>query len=84
MEGLQTRACRDHPESADVPRTTARNAGSPSDSFPGIGDERKPSFGGPAVPNNQIHDFHPPIAESGLYWVAAVPPASLKVAPMAK
>jgi hypothetical protein len=24
------------------------------------------------VPANQIHDFHPPIAASGLYWVAPV------------
>ncbi len=28
---------------------------------------------GPAVPANQIHDFHPPIAPSGLYWVVPVP-----------
>jgi len=29
-------------------------------------------FRGPAVPANQIHDFHPPIAPSGLYWVVPV------------
>jgi hypothetical protein len=31
------------------------------------------------VPANQIHDFHPPISSSGLYWVAAVPPGGLEV-----
>jgi hypothetical protein len=25
-------------------------------------------FQGPAVPANQIHDFHPPISPEGLYW----------------
>ena len=29
-------------------------------------------FRGPAVPANQIHDFHPPIAPSGLYWIVPV------------
>jgi len=36
-------------------------------------------FRGPAVPANQIHDFHPPVAPSGLYWVAPVPGAGLTV-----
>lgn len=30
-------------------------------------------FQGPAVPANQIHDFHPPISSEGLYWVTPVP-----------
>jgi hypothetical protein len=30
-------------------------------------------FKGPAVPANQIHDFHSPISEEGLYWVTPVP-----------
>jgi hypothetical protein len=30
-------------------------------------------FQGPAVPANQIHDFHPPISPEGLYWVTPVP-----------
>jgi hypothetical protein len=29
-------------------------------------------FQGPAVPANQIHDFHPPISAEGLYWVTPV------------
>ncbi len=29
-------------------------------------------FKGPAVPANQIHDFHPPISPEGLYWVTPV------------
>ncbi len=36
---------------------------------------------GPAVPANQIHDFHPPIAPSGLYWVVPVPKQSLSISP---
>jgi len=36
-------------------------------------------FRGPAVPANQIHDFHPPIAPSGLYWVVPVPAAGVVV-----
>jgi len=36
-------------------------------------------FQGPAVPANQIHDFHPPIAPSGLYWVVPVPANGLTV-----
>jgi len=38
-------------------------------------------FQGPAVPANQIHDFHPPISPSGLYWVVPVPPGGLTVSP---
>jgi hypothetical protein len=34
-------------------------------------------FKGPAVPQNQIHDFHPPISPEGLYWVTPVPATSL-------
>jgi hypothetical protein len=38
-------------------------------------------FRGPTVPANQIHDFHPPIAPSGLYWVVAVPQRGLTISP---
>jgi hypothetical protein len=38
-------------------------------------------FRGPAVPANQIHDFHPPIAPSGLYWVVPVPERGLTISP---
>ena len=31
------------------------------------------------VPANQIHDFHPPIAASGLYWVVPVPAGGLTI-----
>jgi hypothetical protein len=31
------------------------------------------------VPANQIHDLHPPIAPSGLYWVVPVPASGLAV-----
>ena len=31
------------------------------------------------VPANQIHDLHPPIAPSGLYWVVPVPANGLMV-----
>jgi hypothetical protein len=34
-------------------------------------------FQGPAVPANQIHDFHPPISPEGMYWVAPVPASGL-------
>jgi hypothetical protein len=34
-------------------------------------------FQGPVVPANEIHDFHPPIAESGLFWVIPVPEGAL-------
>jgi hypothetical protein len=34
-------------------------------------------FQGPAVPANQIHDFHPPISPEGLYWVTPVPASGL-------
>ena len=36
-------------------------------------------FRGPAVPANQIHDFHPPIAPSGLYWVVPGPAGNLSI-----
>ena len=34
-------------------------------------------FKGPAVPANQIHDFHSPISPEGLYWVTPVPSTGL-------
>lgn len=34
-------------------------------------------FKGPAVPANQIRDFHSPISPEGLYWVTPVQPSSL-------
>ncbi|HXM95407.1 MAG TPA: hypothetical protein VOA64_14330 [Candidatus Dormibacteraeota bacterium] len=33
------------------------------------------------APANQIHDFHPPIAPSGLYWVVPVPKETLNISP---
>lgn len=33
------------------------------------------------APERKVHDFHPPIAPSGLYWVAVVPQGGLTVAP---
>jgi hypothetical protein len=36
-------------------------------------------FRGSAIPANQIHDFHPPISPSGLYWVVPVPAGGLTV-----
>ena len=39
------------------------------------------AFPGPAVPANQIHDFHPPIAPSGLFWVVPVPERGLSITP---
>ncbi|HSY81016.1 MAG TPA: hypothetical protein VK807_04610 [Gemmatimonadaceae bacterium] len=36
-------------------------------------------FKGPAVPTNQVHDFHPPISPEGLYWVTPVPATGLAV-----
>src|SRR5215467_13696281 len=36
-------------------------------------------FKGTAVPKNRIHDFHPPTAASGLYWVVPIPKGALKV-----
>jgi hypothetical protein len=33
------------------------------------------------VPANQIHDFHPPISPSGLYWAVPVPPRGLTISP---
>jgi hypothetical protein len=38
-------------------------------------------FRGPAVPATQIHDFHPPIAPSGLYWVVPVLERGLTISP---
>jgi hypothetical protein len=31
------------------------------------------------APANQIHDFHPPISPSGLYWVVPVPSDGLEI-----
>jgi hypothetical protein len=31
------------------------------------------------VPANQIHDLHPPITQSGLYWVVPVPEDTLSI-----
>jgi hypothetical protein len=36
-------------------------------------------FQGQAVPAKQIHDFHPPISPSGLYWVVPVPGQGLTI-----
>jgi hypothetical protein len=41
-------------------------------------------FQGQAAPENQIHDFHPPIAPSGLYWVVPVPQGGLVISPDGK
>jgi hypothetical protein len=30
------------------------------------------------APKNQFHDFHPPIAQNGLYWVVPVPEGGLR------
>jgi hypothetical protein len=38
-------------------------------------------FKGQAAPENQIHDFHPPISPSGLYWVVPVPEGGLLISP---
>ncbi len=38
-------------------------------------------FRGRAAPENQVHDFHPKIAPSGLYWVTLVPAGGLTIAP---
>ncbi len=38
-------------------------------------------FRGRAAPENQVHDFHPEIAPSGLYWVTVVPAGGLTIAP---
>lgn len=34
-------------------------------------------FKGPVAPANEIHDFHPPIAQSGLFWVVPIPDGGL-------
>lgn len=31
------------------------------------------------APANKVHDFHPPIAPSGLYWVVPVPESGLRI-----
>lgn len=36
-------------------------------------------FRGQVAPANQIHDFHPPISPSGLYWVVPVPVGALNI-----
>ncbi len=36
-------------------------------------------FKGQLVHANQVHDFHPPVAPSGLYWVAPIPDGGLKI-----
>ena len=41
-------------------------------------------FQGQAAPANQIHDFHPPIAPSGLYWVVPVSEGGLITSPDGK
>jgi hypothetical protein len=41
-------------------------------------------FQGQAAPENQIHDFHPPISPSGLYWVVQVPKDGLLISPDGK
>lgn len=35
-------------------------------------------FRGQLAPANQVHDFHPPISECGLYWVVPVPQGELR------
>ena len=44
--------------------------GHPSDS---------PCSRGQAVPENQVHDFHPAIWPSGLYWVVEIPNGGLEI-----
>ncbi len=34
-------------------------------------------FQGQVAPANQVHDFHPPVSPSGLYWVVPVPAGSM-------
>jgi len=41
-------------------------------------------FKGPAVPANQIHDFHSPISPEGLYWVTSVPSNGIAFSPDGK
>ena len=38
-------------------------------------------FKGPAVPANQVHDFHSPISPEGLYWVTPVPSDGITFTP---
>jgi hypothetical protein len=37
-------------------------------------------YEGPSAPENKAHDFHVPIASSGLYWVIAISDDNLEVA----
>ena len=37
-------------------------------------------YEGPAAPENKAHDFHVPIASSGLYWVIAMSDDNLEIA----
>lgn len=36
------------------------------------------------VPSNEVHDFHPRIAPSGLFWVVAIPDGGLVFSPDGK
>lgn len=36
-------------------------------------------FRGPVVPANEVHDFHPPISDSGLFWTVPVPQGGLTI-----
>jgi len=38
-------------------------------------------FRGPVVPKDEIHDFHPSIAPSGLFWVVPAPKGALTFSP---
>src|SRR6266540_2372780 len=37
-------------------------------------------YEGPSAPENKAHDFHVPIASSGLYWVFAISDDNLEIA----
>jgi hypothetical protein len=41
-------------------------------------------FQGQVAPQNEVHDFHPPIAPSGLFWVAPIPEGALTFSPDGK
>lgn len=36
-------------------------------------------FRGQVVPANEVHDFHPPIAPSGLFWTVPIPDGGLTI-----
>jgi len=36
-------------------------------------------FRGPVAPANEVHDFHPPISECGLFWTVPVPAGGLTI-----